>query len=47
MPEPKVKESKVKFLARCIPALVADGRSLKQAAAICSALYEQPPEEKK
>jgi len=48
MPEPRKKEKKVKFLARCIPVLMSEGnaKTLKQATAICAALYDQPPRKK-
>jgi hypothetical protein len=45
MPEPRKKEKKIKFLARCIPVLMSEpkAKTLKQAVAICAALYDQPP----
>lgn len=48
MPAPIKKEKKVKFLARCIPVVIEKGtaQNLKQAVAICAALYDQPPRKK-
>jgi hypothetical protein len=48
MPEPRKKEKKYKFMARCIPVVIEKGtaQNLKQAVAICTALYDQPPREK-
>ena len=41
MPKPYKKESKVKFYARCIPAVMDKGtaKNLKQALVICSMLH--------
>jgi hypothetical protein len=43
MPAPKKQESKVKFLARCIPAVIKKGtaKNLKQAVAICAVFWEK------
>ena len=48
MPAPRKKEKKVKFLARCIPVIMTEGKAktLKQAVAICAALYDQPARKK-
>jgi len=48
MPEPRKKEKRFKFLARCIPVIMTEGnaKTLKQAVAICATLYDQPPRKK-
>lgn len=42
MPAPKKQESKVKFVARCIPAVIKKGtaKNLKQAVAICAMFWD-------
>lgn len=48
MPAPRKKEKRYKFMARCIPVVIEKGtaQNLKQAVAICAALYEQPARKK-
>lgn len=47
MPDPNKGESKEKFMARCIPVLVKEGRKAGQAVAICSSMYDQYKKHKK
>lgn len=41
MPIPKKGESKDKFMERCIPILINEGKQPNQAIAICSSMYDE------
>lgn len=42
IPKPKKHETKIKFLARCIPFVINNGtaKNLKNAVAVCTMLHE-------
>lgn len=40
MPKPKKYERKKKFVERCIPKLMEEGKTQRQAIAICYSMYE-------
>ena len=44
MPTPKENEPKEKFMKRCIPMLVNEGKEPKQAIAICFSIYDRKDE---
>jgi len=41
MPKPEKGESEKLFIKRCIPELIHEGRKVKQASAICFAIYRK------
>lgn len=46
MPSVKKNESKEKYLSRCIPVLIKEGKPQNQAVAICNSMYEQSKKKK-
>lgn len=44
---PKNSESREKFLSRCIPYLIKEGKPNDQAAAICMSMYKEASKRKK
>lgn len=40
MPTPRIAESEKKFVARCVPILIAEGRKPDQAVAICHSMWK-------
>ena len=41
MPKPRRGETERKFLSRCIPELIDEGRGQKQSIAICYSIYRK------
>ena len=39
MPKPKPNETRKKFMIRCIPYVIKEGKSKEQAIAQCSSIY--------
>lgn len=46
MPSVNPKESEKKYVSRCIPVLIKEGKSADQAAAICHSMYKQSKKRK-
>jgi len=40
MPDPKKDEKKEDYMKRCIPILVKEGKSVSQAVAVCSSMFD-------
>jgi hypothetical protein len=41
MPNPRQGETKDKFMSRCIPMVMAEGKPQAQAIAVCSSLWDR------
>ena len=46
MPKVNPKESEKKYVSRCIPILIKEGKPADQAAAICHSMYKQSKKRK-
>ena len=46
MPIPKKNERKDKFIARCIPIVIEEGRDKEQATAICYSIWDESKKKK-
>ncbi|HUX29239.1 MAG TPA: hypothetical protein VMV78_01285, partial [Thiobacillus sp.] len=46
MPEPKAGETQKEFVARCIPALIDEGKEQDEAVAVCNSMWEKAQEGK-
>ena len=41
MPKPRENESREKFISRCVPIVVEEGKPQKQAVAICHSIWRE------
>lgn len=41
MPKPRPYEKKDEYISRCIPIVIAEGKSKEQAAAICNSYWDE------